>query len=151
MADTLSIYNHTRKKLWDLSLVDEADHFYVMLLDGTTAFDASHTTLAQATDSGNDEVDGSGWTTGGEPILDLAVSVVSTSGAKIDATDISVTATGGDIGPASAAIIYVDEGGLGTAQTPLAHLAFDPAKTASLGNPFIVLWSDLGLFDSVPE
>jgi hypothetical protein len=151
MPDTISAYNHTRKKLWDLSLVDEAGNFYVMLLDGTTAFSAAHTTVDQASDTGADEVDGNGWDAGGESIADLAVSIVSTSGAKIDATDISVTATGGDIGPASAALIYVDEGGLGSTKTPLFHLAFDPAKTAALGDPFTIQWDAAGIASSVPE
>jgi hypothetical protein len=121
-----------------------------MLLDGTTAFNATHTTVAAASDTANDEVDGNGWTTGGEPIADLAVTVVSTSGAMIDATDISVTATGGDIGPASAALIYVDEGGLGTTLTPLFHVAFDAPKTALSGFPFLIVWNASGIASSVP-
>jgi hypothetical protein len=150
MPDVISTYNHTRKKLWDLSLTAEAANWKVMLLDGTTPFNAAHTTVAQASDTGADEVDGNGWTAGGEPITGLAVSIVSTSGAKIDANDVSKTATGGDIGPASAALIWVDEGGLGTTKTPLFHVAFEAPKTAVSGFPFVVVWNASGIAASVP-
>jgi hypothetical protein len=138
MADTLSVYNHTAKKLLDLSMVDEAANFYVMLLDNTTEFSAAHTTVAAASDSGNDEVDGNGWTTGGENLENVAVTTVDTNDAMIDCDNVSVTATGGAIGPASAAIVYVDEGNAGTTLSPLFHVLFDSARTATEGNPFNV-------------
>ena len=150
MADTISAYNHTRAKLWSLGIEDEAANFYVMLLDGTTAFSATHTSLDETSDTGADEVSGNGWDAGGEPLAGVAVSIVSTSGAKLDAADLSVTATGGHIGPAPAAVVYVDEGGLGSTKTPLFHIAFENAKTALSGFPFIITWSASGIASSVP-
>jgi hypothetical protein len=135
MAATVSAYNHTRKKLFDLSMVDEASNFYLMLVDGTTAFDATHTTLAAATDSEADEIDGNGWTTGGENLASVAVSIVDTNGAMIDCADVTVTASGGSIA-AEYAIIYVDEGGAGTTKTPLWFYDFGETITANAGTDF---------------
>jgi hypothetical protein len=150
MPDVISTYNHTRKKLWDLSLTAEAANWKVMLLDGTTPFNAAHTTVAQASDSAADEVYGNGWTQGGQSIAGFATAIASVSGAIIDANDISVMAVGGDIGPASAALIFVNEGGAGTTLTPMFHVAFAAPRTAPVGFPFLVIWNPLGIASSIP-
>jgi len=144
MAVTVSRYNHTWQWLTQHSLDDESANLYVMLVDGTTAFSAAHTTLAAATDSGADEIDGNGWTEGGEPLADVAVTIVNTDEAMIDCDDVSVTASGGSIA-APAAIIYCDEGGLGTTKTPLWHYDFGETITANAGTDFEVKINVLGL------
>lgn len=148
MAITITPYNHTAKKLLDLSLVDEAANVYVMLVDGTTAFDASHTTLDQATDSGADEVSGYGWTAGGENLANVAVTTVTTNDTKLDCDDVSVTATGGSIS-ATDAIIYVDEGGAGTTKSPLWFIDFDGTIVAPDGATFALVIDGDGLLSSV--
>jgi hypothetical protein len=147
MSTTVSSYNHTRQKLFDLSLTDEAANFYLMLIDGTTAFSAAHTTLAAATDSEADEIDGNGWTTGGENLASVDVTIVDTNGAMIDCANIAVTASGGNIA-AQYAIIYVDEGGAGTTKTPLWHYDFGETITANAGTDFEVAINANGLHRS---
>jgi hypothetical protein len=148
MAITRTPYNHTAKLLLDLSLTDEAANFYFMLVDDTTAFDATHTTLAAATDSGADEVSGNGWTVGGENLANLDVTTVDTNDAMIDCDNISVTASGGSIS-APRGIIYVDVGGLGTTEYPLWDIDFGETKTATEGNSFQVTLDANGLTRAV--
>lgn len=49
---------------------------------------------------GSYEVSGNGWTPGGMLLTTVTASIRSTSGAALTCDDLSVTATGGDIGPA---------------------------------------------------
>jgi len=136
MADTISTYNHTSKKLLQLSMVDEAANFYVELLDATATFVATETTKTAVDNAGAKEVYDNGWTQGGENLTNVAVTTVNTDDAMIDADNIVVTATGGSIGPASAALIYVNEGAGGVTYSPLWYVTFDAAKTATVGNDF---------------
>ena len=145
MAVTVSTYNHTAKKLLDLSLVDEAENFYLELLTGDASFLASHTTQAQVDNSGGHEVYGNGWTQGGENLSNVAGTTTTTNDAMLDASDVEVTATGGSVGPADAALVYVDEGGAGTVLTPLWFIDFGESKTATVGNVFPVIWNASGI------
>lgn len=148
MAFSITPYNHTAKKLLDLSMVDEAENFYLMLVNGDTAFNAEHVTLSAATDSGFDEVSGNGWPAGGENLVNVAVTTVTTNDAKLDCDDVSVTAEGGAI-TAPDAIIYVDEGGLGTTKSPMWYIDFDGTMTAPDGAAFNLVINSDGLFSGV--
>lgn len=59
-----------------------------------------------ATYAGAQEVSGNGWTPGGMLLTTVTASIRSTSGAALTCDDLSVTATGGDIGPAYGCVIY---------------------------------------------
>jgi hypothetical protein len=144
MAVTVSRYNHTAQKLRDLSFTAEAANFYFELVNGTTPFDATHTTKAQVDNSGADEVSGNGWTAGGENLTSVDVTIVNTNDAMIDAADIVVTATGGSIS-ATDGFIYVDEGGLGSTLTPLWYYDFGETLTATDGNNFTVAFNANGI------
>lgn len=138
MAVTISTYNHTAQLIASQGVTLAT--LKVMLLDGTTAFDAAHTTKNQATDTDADEVDNGGWTTGGETLANVAASTVTTNDAKIDADDISVTATGSAIGPAEAALVYDSTSG-----KPLWHIDFGESKQADEGTAFIISWHSTGI------
>lgn len=138
MAVTTSPYNHTLKLFLNQEV--DVDALKVMLLDGTAAFDATHTSVNQVSNTGAYEVDGNGWDTGGEALASEAVTVVSTSGAMLDAADLEVTATGGAIGPADAALILD-----ATNATPLFFIDFGESKTADEGTPFKVTFNANGL------
>lgn len=132
MAVTISLYNHTAKLFsnGDVSLAG----LKFMLTDGYT-FAATETAMTNATAA---EVSGNGWDLGGEAIASAAVTTVTTNDAKLDGSDISVTASGGAIGPA--------DGGVITDGTyPLAYVAFGEAKTADEGTPFNVNWNADGI------
>jgi hypothetical protein len=108
----------------------------VILVNGYT-FTASETALTAVNAAA---VSGNGWTAGGEAIANAAITITTTDDATLDGDDISVTATGGDIGPADA-LVVVD----GTNNKPLFHYAFASAQTAGDGTPFNVTWNASGI------
>lgn len=144
MAVTVSTYNHTATKLLQLGVDPQAANFFLELLDSNATFVATHTTKSAVDNTGAYEVYGNGWTQGGENLTSVAVSTVTTNDAMLDAADVQITATGGSIGPADAALVYVDEDGGGT-YTPLWFISFGESKTATVGNVFPVLWSASGI------
>lgn len=129
MATTLNRYNHTQK-LKENGEINYANLKF-MLRSGST-FTATHTVVS---DLAGSEVSGNGWTAGGEALANAAVTIVETDGAMVDADDIAVTASGGDIGPVDSAVIIDD-----TDVDPqvLWHYAFSPALTAGDGTEFQV-------------
>jgi hypothetical protein len=146
MAVTISHYNHTRAKLLDLGVGPEAANFYVELLDGDASFDATDTTKTAVDNAGGYEVHGNGWTEGGENAANVAVTVTATDEAMLDFDDIAVTATGGSIGPAEAALVWLDEGGAGTTKSPLWYVDFGEALTSSVGIDFEFNLAATGIF-----
>lgn len=138
MAVTVSLYNHTAAKFGEGSFA-EGDTYKLMLLNSSGTFTGANTV---AGDVSANEVSGNGWTAGGETLANVAVTTVTTNDAKFDADDISVTATGGAIGPAENAVIIdtTDTNAL------VAHIAFGEAKTADTGTDFKVTWNASGIF-----
>lgn len=135
MAVTITLYNHSTKLLANKEV--DLTALKVMLLDNNGAFDATDTDIA---DVSANEVDGGGWTTGGETLSNVAVTTVSTNDAKLDADDVEVTATGGAIGPAEYAVIYDSASG-----DLIAFIDFDGAKEAGETTPFKIVWSATGI------
>lgn len=137
MAVTISLYNQSAAKLLG-GTWNSTDTYKLMLLDASGTFTASHTVVG---DVSADEVSGNGWTAGGETLAGVTVSTVTTNDAKFDANDISVTASGGAIGPAENAVI------INTTDTSalVAHIAFGEAKTADSGTDFQVTWDAAGI------
>lgn len=125
---TISTYNGTLAYIVSVGVANMA--FRVMLLNASGTFVATHTSLASVS---TNEVSGNGWTSGGVELTGEIVNIVSTNGAMIDANDVTSTASGGDIGPASFAVIYDD---LEVNDRPLWHIAFDSPRTANAGTQF---------------
>lgn len=140
MAVTISQYNHTEKLLANKEITYTT--LKVQLLDSNAAFTATHTALTSVNNSGAYEVSGNGWTAGGETLANVAVTTVTTNDAKLDADDVSVTASGGDIGPTTACVIYDDTE---ASDAPLWYVDFDGAQTAGVGTDFIITWNAAGI------
>lgn len=140
MAVTVSLYNHT-PKLFANGEVTLAS-LKLMLLNNSATFTASHVYATDVSSSGTYEVSGNGWDVGGEPIAGAAITTVTTNDAMLDATDLSVDASGGDIGPAYKAVI-VD--GSYSPALALVWIDFGEAKTAGSGTPFSITWSASGI------
>lgn len=140
MAVTISIYNHTAKLFanGDVTL----STLKLQLLTDSATFDATHTALASVNNAAAYEVDGNGWDTGGETLTGVAVTVITTNDAKLDADDITVTATGGPIGPAYKGVIYDDTD---ASDAPLFFINFDGAKEAGETTDFKVTWHANGI------
>lgn len=137
MAITTTLYNHTTKLFanGDVSLAD----LKVMLLDddATALFDATDTDMSGLTGA---EVSGFGWTAGGEPIANAAITTVTTNDAKLDGDDISVTATGGLIGPAKSLAIFDD-----ASSKPLGFVDFGQDEAAGDTTDFKIAWNAAGI------
>jgi hypothetical protein len=115
MAVTISRYNHTLTLFLNQQV--DLENLFVMLLDNDATFVATHTSIDDVAGQDSDgtrinEVFGNGWDLGGEQLLYPLFTAVVADGDAIandsllDATDITVTATGGAIGPAYKAAIY---------------------------------------------
>ena len=141
MAVTISLYNHTAKKLANKEVT--LTTLKVMLLDATATFNAANTQLTDVAGAANaKEVSGNGWTVGGETIANAAVTTVTTNDAKLDGDDIAVTASGGSIGPAPYAVIYDDTD---ANDAPLAFIDLDGAKEAGDTTQFKINWNANGI------
>ena len=138
MAVSISLYNHTAKLFADGSLA-VGDTYKVKLLSAAT-FDASHTTLAAT--GGTEATGGTGYTSGGQALANVAVTTVTTNDAKFDADDVTWTASGGSI-TASYAIIYNDTD---ADDPPLAFIDFDGSQSAGDGTDFKIVWNASGVF-----
>lgn len=131
----MQFYNHTRQ-LFQSGNVD-LTALKVMLVNGYT-LDATQTAIATASAS---QVSGNGWTAGGELIANAAVTTVTTNDSKLDGDDISVTASGGDIGPADGLVIYDSSAN----DNPLFYYSFASAQTAGDGTQLNVTWNASGI------
>jgi len=137
MAVTISPYNHTLKRY--LSGENAAGDTYKVKLLTAATFNATHTTLAAT--GGTEVANGNGYTTGGATIANLTATIVSTSGAKLDADDTTWTASGGAI-TASYGIVYNDTD---TDDPPLYFINFDGSQSAGDGTDFKIIWNTLGI------
>ena len=136
MSVTVTPYDHMAR-LFANGGVDIAN-LKVMLLSGYT-LDTSHTSVSSISSS---EVSGNGWPVGGPTIANAAVTTTATNDAMLDGDDVSVTASGGDIGPADAAIVYD-----ATNDNPLVHYAFGGTQTAVDGTPFQIAFNAAGIIN----
>ncbi|UUP19496.1 hypothetical protein [Nitratireductor thuwali] len=134
MAFTTTLFNHTTR-LFMGQLVN-LPNLKVMLLDSTAAFDPTNTTLEQVAGVGNaKEVSGSGWTAGGEPLANVVAATVGSDDGALNADEVRVRATAGDIGPAYALVIFDD---LDANKAPLIYTDFGGALTAADGVDFLI-------------
>lgn len=133
MAVTMSLYDHTTKLLVNKEVTFTT--LKVKLLDNTATFSASATTVAAVDGSGGKEVSGNGWPAGGPTLATVAVTQVTTNDAQISADNVTVTATGGSIGPAYAALVYD-----ATSSKPLLYIDFGQAQSAGATTDFKIVW-----------
>lgn len=139
---TVNFYNHTARLILSGTLV-EAGEYFVLLLDDSIAFDSAHTTLDEATDSGDGEVYGYGWPQGGVQLSNVAVTTTNTDGAKFTASNVFVAISGGDLGPFSAYLLYC--GSLAN-DPPLAYVELTTPVTLYDGAYGIIPWDANGIF-----
>lgn len=143
MAVTISRYNHTVKKLLNKEVTYTT--LKMMLLSNSATFTAANTTVDQVagvnTPPRANEVSGNGWTTGGITLSNVTVAIATTNDANIDADDISVTASGGSIGPAYKALIYDATGNI-----PLWFIDFGQVEEAGDTTDFKFIFNAAGIF-----
>lgn len=144
MAVTVNRYNHTAKLFMNKEVTFTT--IKAMLLDSTAvaAFNAAHTDVddvAGAESEGHrpNEVYGNGWTEGGKLLTTVAVAVRSTNGMALTADDVSVTATGGSIGPARGVLLYDS-----TSDKPLWLYNFGQDETAGEETDMLLAFDPTG-------
>jgi hypothetical protein len=138
MAVTISLYNHTAKRFADGANA-VGDTYKVMLCTAAT-FDATDTTLAGITKT--EVATANGYTAGGAALTNVAVTTITTNGAKFDADNASWTASGGPI-TASFAILY---NSTDADDPPVAFIDFDGSQSAGDGTDFLIAWNASGIF-----
>jgi hypothetical protein len=129
----MDFYNHTRKLFANGEVT--VSNLKVMLVNAYT-FSAAQTNLTNVTAA---QVSGNGWPVGG-PVVASAAITVEGANAKLDGSDISITASGGEIGAATA-LVVVDA----TSSKPLFHFTFPSSQTAGEGTPFNINWNVAGI------
>jgi hypothetical protein len=133
---TIALYNHSAKVFANNEV--NIANLKVMLVNNYT-FDPFDSNMNYID---NQEVWGNGWPAGGQAVAGAAITVVTVNDAMLDANDISVTASGGTIGPATGAVLYEADspGGL-----PLAYIDFQGSESAGNGTNFNISWNASGI------
>lgn len=137
MAVTIDVYDHTQKLFAAGDLL--GDTFGIKLYSVFT-FTAANTTVTAAETGATQLPSLYGYTQDAKVLANAAVTTFDTDDAKFDADDPSWEASGGDIGPATYALIHSVTG-----QEPLFYINFGEAKTANTGTPFNITFDPAGL------
>ena len=133
---TIAFYNDARRKVADKSWAYGV--LKVMLVNNYTVA-AAHSVIADITTTAR--VGGNGWETAGATVVAGSVTLVNTNEAMLDANDIAITATGGNIGPANGAVLYDSTGG----GILLWYIDFGSTQTAGTGTAFAINWHANGI------
>jgi hypothetical protein len=141
MAVTVSVYNHTVSRF--ANGANAVGDTYKINLYSALTFNAAHTTKAAVDAAATQLSTANGYTQDTKELGSVAVNVVTTNDANFDAADVQWTASGGDIGPASYAMIYNDTD---ADDPPVAVVNFGEAKTAGAGTTFNITWNASGIF-----
>lgn len=139
---TAFIYNHTRFNFISGNNVG-ADTYKVALLNASATFNAAHTTLAQVTNNGANEVSGFGWAAGGMAIPNDNFQIVNTDEAAMTADNLEVVISGGDLGPFSHYVIFNDTD---PNDPPLVFITLTAPQTVPDGNTIRFPWVNNRLF-----
>lgn len=131
----MNLYNHTRNLIQSGAV--DLDALRVMLVSTQYSFSASATNMAGIT---AEEISGNGWPAGGPLIANVTSTVTDTNASALDGDNISVTATGGDIGPAAGLVVWD-----ATNDRPLFYYEFPEPQTAGAGTDFNVTWHADGI------
>lgn len=142
MAITVTPYNHTAKYFADSTFAPTDT--YIINLYSVFDFDPSDTTKSAAETGATQLPSLYGYTQDTKTLASVAVSATGSpaNDAKFDAADISWTASGGAIGPASYAVIFNTTA---TDDPPVLIINFGEAKQADSGTPFNITWNAAGI------
>ena len=142
MAVTINFYDEFMLRCLRGEIILHTDTFKYELHNNLT-FSATHTSRSDV--SATALATGNGYTNPGQNLT--SVTLTESGGVTtFDAANVSWSASGGSIGPATDGFLYSD-----TSTTPSADLAacnvdFDGAQTAGDGTDFINNWNASGIF-----
>ena len=107
MPVTANVYNHTTALVAGQAI--DKSNLKAMLLTSLASFVATDTTVDAVAGVGPtraNEFYGNGWAQGGPTVGSVVASTITTNDAKLSGAQISVTASGGEIGPARYVLLY---------------------------------------------
>lgn len=143
MAVTISRYNKFPLYFGGGQIDLDTDTFRLELYNSSHTFTATNT--ARANISTNALSSGNGYTSPGQNLT--SVTWVESSGTiTFDAADVTWTASGGSIGPASFGVIYDDTSTSPSADLLAYSINFGGDQTAGDGTTFKVTWNASGIF-----
>ena len=142
MTITVSFYDDFMKLTQDGTINLTTDTFRVILVNGYT-YDASHTKLSDV--AGYELADGNGYVSGGLALSGQTLDFLGDT-TTFDSNDSIFTASGGNIGPATGAIIYSDTS---TDNMLGCYIDFGGSKTAVDGTTFLLAYNAGGVFNTV--
>lgn len=100
-------YNHTLNLLMS-GQSPVTNTFKIALLNASASFNAAHTTLAQVTSSGANEVTGTGWSAGGIALTGVKVETINVNGVHWTCDEMNFTAQSGGLANIRSGVIYDD-------------------------------------------
>lgn len=122
--------------------VNLATHTFKAILVNGYTFNAAHDELADV--SASQIANGNGYTTGGKALQNITWAWDgANSRTKWDSDDLSWTASGGAIGPATGCWIYSDTS---TGDKLVCYIDFGGAETAGDGTDFKITFNANGIF-----
>lgn len=141
MAVTVSFYNNFIEDVGRGRINLASDTFKIALVN-TYSFDADDADYSDLTDLLST---GSGYTAPGQALTGVSWAF-ATSLTKWDADDVTWSASGGSIGPATGAVIYSDTSTVPTADRLVMYIDFGGSETAGDGTDFKITFNASGVF-----
>lgn len=140
---TINRYNQFPEYFGDNGIDLDDDTFNLALMNATHTFTATDNDWTDV--SANDIGTGNGYTAAGQALT--SVTWVESGGTvTFDAADVTWTASGGDIGPATDAVLYDDTSTVPVADLLAFSIDFEGSETAGNGTDFKVTWNGSGIF-----
>lgn len=140
MAVSINFYAKFVEFFGDNTIDLDTDTFDIILMNSTHVFSSANTVKADI--SANEIATANGYTQGAETLASITWS--ETGGTtKFDAADVTWTASGGSIGPATDAVIYSETA---ASDELMCSIDFDGAQTAGDGTDFKVTFNAAGIF-----
>ena len=142
MAVTINFYNKFIEYVGDGGIDLDNDTFDIILMNSSHVFTATNTIKANI--SANEIATGFGYTQGAKT-LTTPTWIESSGTLTFDAADVTWTASGGSIGPATDAVIY-SETSTSPVDALMCSIDFDGAQTAGDGTDFKITFNANGIF-----
>jgi len=140
MAYSVTLFDHTVIRF--LQGLNSASDVYKINLYSAFTLDPSATTKAAAETGATQLPTSHGYSQDSKALTNVAVEAFTTNDGRFAADNVSWSASGGDIGPASYAMIYNDTD---ANKPPLLLISFGEAKTANDTTPFNIVWNSNGI------
>ncbi len=145
MPVTISFFNNFVEDLGLGRMNLSADSLKVMLVNAYS-FNATHHSKSQIT---GELGTANGYTAGGQELDNVSWGFFVDK-TKLDADDLTWSATAGAIGPATGAVIYDDTVTSPTADRLIAYIDFGGAQTAGIGTDFKITFNADGVLTIQP-